>query len=536
MKKVVRIALSLVLFASIFSVNLYANIIDDKPSISISKYDLLFLADAEKVMNFTKVKSLNERALEQIKLAEKSYLEGVEFLNQSNNVEAIASFKSAYKNYKRAKLSPDALNYPNLQLAVAYQLSDVERDNKKVTRYLDLVTKSIYKDKDWTYNIAILLFENKQEEKAAELLESVIKMDKFFFKAYGNLAAVYKKLGEDKKAVKVLSNLEYNQNVLAEKKRKKALADARNKEKEKNSKSGKPSEKVQLPEGIALDKNSLKVKDDAISILKNESIINFDERSRKKLKEGQEFFDSGAEMFNKGEYDLSIKAFKSAFKKFKQAKASEYTLSLINANLAMAYFMSPSERNNKKAMPIIDVLSKRIYDNRDWNYNLAIIHNYFGNKDKALSLLEKCTDIDKYFLLSYQNQIALHNDKQDLKKAKKVFKTHEKYKEELTEIYKEYVRTGLKQEGVDLSFLEGAIFRVFLGVFNEYYLPVDIYLHDDLIMVPLGDDYFNFISGNFENFKTAERYLNKISEKDDYVDSFIIAFKDGVRTDFKISE
>ena len=55
-------------------------------------------------------------------------------------------------------------------------------------------------------------------------------------------------------------------------------------------------------------------------------------------------------------------------------------------------------------------------------------------------------------------------------------------------------------------------------------------------MVPLGDDYFNFISGNFENFKTAERYLNKISEKDDYVDSFIIAFKDGVRTDFKISE
>ena len=170
----------MVLFASIFSVNLYANIIDDKPSISISKYDLLFLADAEKVMNFTKVKSLNERALEQIKLAEKSYLEGVEFLNQSNNVEAIASFKSAYKNYKRAKLSPDALNYPNLQLAVAYQLSDVERDNKKVTRYLDLVTKSIYKDKDWTYNIAILLFENKQEEKAAELLNLLLKWTSSF--------------------------------------------------------------------------------------------------------------------------------------------------------------------------------------------------------------------------------------------------------------------------------------------------------------------------------------------------------------------
>jgi hypothetical protein len=164
------------------------------------------------------------------------------------------------------------------------------------------------------------------------------------------------------------------------------------------------------------------------------------------------------------------------------------------------------------------------------------MYNDFEDTDKALELLEKCNDLDKYFLLSYQNQIALHNDREDLKKAKRVFKTHEKYKDEITEIYKEYVRSGIKQEGIDLSFLEGAIFRVFLGVFSEYHMPVDIYLHDDLIMVPLGNDYFNFISGNFESYKAAERYLNKISVRDDYLDSFIIAFKDGVRTDFRVSE
>jgi len=324
--------------------------------------------------------------------------------------------------------------------------------------------------------------------------------------------------------------------VLAEKERKKSLAKAKNKEKNNGSQSTIPDVTSQPPKGIALSKGSLKVMDDGVSVLKNESIINFDDRSRKKLKEGQDLFDQGASLFNDGEYDLAIKSFKSSLKKFNQANVSEYSLSVVTANLAMAYFMSPSERNNKKAKPLLETLSKQIFDSRDWNYNLAIMYNDFEDTDKALELLEKCNDLDKYFLLSYQNQIALHNDREDLKKAKRVFKTHEKYKDEITEIYKEYVRSGIKQEGIDLSFLEGAIFRVFLGVFSEYHMPVDIYLHDDLIMVPLGNDYFNFISGNFESYKAAERYLNKISVRDDYLDSFIIAFKDGVRTDFRVSE
>lgn len=536
MKKIVSITLSLVFSFLLFNSNLLASTTEDQPSVTISKNDLLFLSDVKKIMNFVKVNNLNDRALEQVKLADQAYSEGVDFLNQSKYVEAIASFKSSFKNYKRAKLSADALNFPNLQLAVAHQMSDVERDNKKVTRYLDLVTKSIFKDKDWTYNIAILYAENKQEDKAADLLESVIKMDKFFFKAYGNLAAVYRKMNNNKKADKVLSNLAYNQNVLAEKERKKSLAKAKNKEKNNGSQSTIPDVTSQPPKGIALSKGSLKVKDDGVSVLKNESIINFDDRSRKKLKEGQDLFDQGASLFNDGEYDLAIKSFKSSLKKFNQANVSEYSLSVVTANLAMAYFMSPSERNNKKAKPLLETLSKQIFDSRDWNYNLAIMYNDFEDTDKALELLEKCNDLDKYFLLSYQNQIALHNDREDLKKAKRVFKTHEKYKDEITEIYKEYVRSGIKQEGIDLSFLEGAIFRVFLGVFSEYHMPVDIYLHDDLIMVPLGNDYFNFISGNFESYKAAERYLNKISVRDDYLDSFIIAFKDGVRTDFRVSE
>ena len=44
-----------------------------------------------------------------------------------------------------------------------------------------------------------------------------IKMDKFFFKAYGNLAAVYQTIGDNKKSEKTLIRLASAQNAFAEK-------------------------------------------------------------------------------------------------------------------------------------------------------------------------------------------------------------------------------------------------------------------------------------------------------------------------------
>ena len=66
---------------------------------------------------------------------------------------------------------------------------------------------------------------------------------------------------------------------------------------------------------------------------------------------------------------------------------------------------------------------------------------------------------------------------------KKLLKSS-KYKDELTHFYKEYVKTGKKKNNINLSFLEGAIFRVALGDFSEFNLPIDILLHDNLISVP----------------------------------------------------
>ena len=507
-------------------------LIDDDVVISISQNDLIIISDVSIVMEYAKTKGLSDRALEQIKIADEAYEKGVQLMQQSDNEKAIISFKTAFKNYKRAKLNDDALNFPNLQLALSHQLTNDNRNQKKVVRYLELVTKNVEKEKEWLYNLAILNFLNNNENLAAEQLEAVIKLDKNFFKAYGNLAAVYQSINESKKSDKILNKLKYAQSDLAEKKRKEQLAIAKQKEKAKDSnKIDKIKIKSQPPKGINIDPISLVAKGDGKTVLRNEIITDFDDRLRKKIREGQELYDQGIVLFNSGEYSLAIKAFKSSLKKFNQAKVSQLTLSYVNANLAMSYFRSSEKRDKKKVSPILDILSKKVYDDRDLTYNIAVMQYGLGNKEKSIDLLEQCSSIDKYFLMSYQNQVAIHNELDDLKSAKRAFKNHEKYKNELTEVYKQYVRTGVKNNDLDLSFLDGAIFRVALGNFSEFNMPIDIYLHDDLITIPLGNDFYTFICGNYDTFKQAEYYLAKVSSNG-YDEAFIIAFKNGIRTDF----
>ncbi len=503
----------------------------EEPTITITINDVIIVSDVEKISQYAKAKNLSERALEQVKVADKAYQEGVKLLQQAKSQEAIASFKTAFKNYKRAKFNDDALNFTNIQLAIAHAMSSEARDRKKVSRYMELITKAIYKEKIWTYNIAILKSTINQELQAAELLESVIKMDKYFFKAYGNLAAVYQTINEPKKAKKTLSKLSTAQEMLAEKERKEQLASAKQKEK---TGSQKPVKKEVHPEGIAPTAESLVAKGDAKSVMKHESIAAFDDRTRKKIREGQQAFEEGVALFNNGEYDLASKSFKSSLKKYTQAKVKQATLNYITVQLAMSYYRSPNDRNKKKVIPLLEGLSKDIYKERDWIYSMAVMYHGLGKTEKSLELLHMCSDLDQYFLISYQNQVALYNEQKDLKSAKKSFKNHEKYKDELTQIYKRFVRTGEMQEGVDLSFLDGAIFRISLGEFNEYQLPVDIYLHEDLVIVPLGEDYFSYTCGNYKSFMKAEAYLKKLALR--YPEAHITAFKDGVRTDFSNSE
>ena len=62
-----------------------------------------------------------------VKATDKAYEEGVKLLQQAKSQEAIASFKTTFKNYKRAKFNDDALNFSNIQLAIARAMSSKTR-------------------------------------------------------------------------------------------------------------------------------------------------------------------------------------------------------------------------------------------------------------------------------------------------------------------------------------------------------------------------------------------------------------------------
>ena len=65
--------------------------------VSISSNDLIVVSDVNKITENSKVKNLNDRATEQLKLADESYTEGVQHLLQSDPSKAIESFKKAFK-------------------------------------------------------------------------------------------------------------------------------------------------------------------------------------------------------------------------------------------------------------------------------------------------------------------------------------------------------------------------------------------------------------------------------------------------------
>ena len=59
------------------------------------------------------------------------------------------------KDYKRAKLNDDALNYINANLALCYAHTGNKGDLAVVEKFLSKLTNTIYSDNKWAYNIAV---------------------------------------------------------------------------------------------------------------------------------------------------------------------------------------------------------------------------------------------------------------------------------------------------------------------------------------------------------------------------------------------
>ena len=192
--------------------------------------------------------------------------------------------------------------------------------------------------------------------------------------------------------------------------------------------------------------------------------------------------------------------------------------------MAIAYLSKGDKRGLGQAKRYLKYLTKNIYKTRDWTYNLAVAYYTFGDKAKALDLFKLATKQDRLYLKPYQNMIYVYNEMEEGKKALSVQKSYEKNRNNLIEAFS-------KQDQSKYNVTDPYVFRVNLGTYGQFDTPVDIYNEGDLISVPLDNATTTYIGGMFYNMNEAINYQKQMRKRG-YTDCFVVAFKDGEKTEF----
>ena len=233
MLKRILFTVSICLFAFLFT---NANTADSSYFSHLSAYDWQPISDVEKVLQYEKAKELTKRTLDQSKLADKHYVDGVKKMKSKEYNAAIKEFKAAMKRYKRAKLSDNALNYIRINMALSYAHTGNKQDIIAAKRYLDLITSKIDSENNWRYNIAIAKNKIGDQLEATKILSSVINKNKNDFQSYITLAAIYRDSGNEDDAEKIVEKMLKAENKLNQQKKKNVQANRSNTSKTKKVK------------------------------------------------------------------------------------------------------------------------------------------------------------------------------------------------------------------------------------------------------------------------------------------------------------
>ncbi|MBC8266541.1 MAG: hypothetical protein H8E84_06195 [Flavobacteriales bacterium] len=475
------------------------------------------ISDVDKVLQHERMKDLNKRAIDQSKIANEHYQTAVKKMQNKDYAIAIEEFKSAMKRYKRAKLSPDAYNYIHTNLALCYVSTGNKKDKVMAKRYVNLLTKTIFKQEKWLYNIAIIHYHLNNQDEAASMLSSCIKMDEFNYQAYETLKALYQESGNTKSANKV-----HEQMQSAQAKQLKAKQRAR-----ADKKSGKSKKKgkvvISASSGIEPDINNLKIigKDD---LLQYNKIDKINERSMDQIQLGVGAYNDGVKALRNKEYNNAIDKLKEAEKRLKRGKITEDGLNFVRGNLAIAYLSKGDKRGKGQAKRYLKYLTKRIYKTREWTYNLAVTYYAYGDKEKALDLFKLSTKQDRLYLTPYRNMIFVYTNMDEGKKALSAQKSYEKNRNDL-------IKSFSKQEQTKYNVTDPYVFRVNLGTYGEFNTPEDLYDEGDLISIPLDNSTTTYVAGMFYNMNEAISYQKQMKKRG-YSDCFVVAFKDGEKIDF----
>tara|TARA_B100000965_G_scaffold107777_1_gene89014 strand:+ start:1089 stop:2672 length:1584 start_codon:yes stop_codon:yes gene_type:complete len=510
--------------------NTDANSIDSSYFSELKAYDWQPISDVEKVLQHEKAKNLTKRTLDQSKLADKHYIDGVNKMKSKEFNAAIKEFKAAMKRYKRAKLSDNSLNYIRVNMALSYSHTGNKQDLVAAKRYLDLITPKIYSEEKWNYNIAIAKNKVGDQLEATKILSNTIKKNNGNFQAYVTLASIYRDSGNEDDAEKTVEKMYKAEKKLNSQKKKNLQA---NNTKSKKPKKVKKKKVVVNPKGKKPDITNLKVslKDNPLQFNKIEKI---DDRSMIQVQAGIADYNEGLRALKDKNYKAAQKKLKDAEKKLKRGKIAEDGLNFSRANLAVAMLASGEKRGVGQAKRYLMNLTPKIYKERDWAYNMAVAHYDFGSRskgatqkdflEKSVKLFKNTIQIDKLYLTAYQNLIYVYKAMGEDGKAMSTYKAYVKSRDKLLDSFSKDEQSKL---GMGIPY----VFRVRLGTYGKYDAPIELYDQDYLITVPVNERQTSYVAGMFYNLKDAQAYLKKM-QKNGFKSASIAAFKDGEITEF----
>ena len=201
MIKRIIFSIAILLFATnIFATN---SIIDTSYTDGITAFDWSPISDVEKILQYENQKNISKRTIDQANKAKEHYVAAVSLMNNKEYEPALIEFKAAMKRYKRAKLTPDALNFINANMALSYANTGNKEDLAVANRYLNLITSKAFDDNNWTYNIAMGHYYAGNQSESASLLSALIRKDEYYFQAYITLEALYRNSGNGDDANRV---------------------------------------------------------------------------------------------------------------------------------------------------------------------------------------------------------------------------------------------------------------------------------------------------------------------------------------------
>ena len=530
-----RIIFSLTILSFIASKDINATSIDSVDVNKLIPLDWKAISGAEKVLSFVKESELTKRTKSKSDEAKVLYNKGVTLMNKGNYSEAVDQFQQAMKKYKRAKLNDDALNYIRTNTALSYA-SIGGKDNKAAAKQqLSMVTKEVYKEQEWLYNLAVAHYHAGNEKEAISLLSLAIRKNEFYFQAYVTLAEIHKRnKNSQKEAVKVKERL-----TKAVQKQK------RKEEREAENQLGNPTDNKK-----SIDERAIKKPDPTkLRVVKKDDILQFNKTDKstekammKYIQEGIKEYDEGVKKIARKKWSEGIDHLKTSEKKLKRGKISEDALSFVRGNLAIAYFALVESTGSKKGISqgkkALRLLTNKIYKNKDasaqyqWTYNLGVVYYTLAStstrrnketttsrdsKKESIRLLKMAIKQERLFLPAYQNLMYIYREMREEDKMKKVYKAYEKARRDLFK--------SLSKEDQRVLGGHKYIFRINVGEFGEFDTPVRLFDEKNVITIPISEEKTAYLAGLFYNLDKATEYLEKLKKKG-YNQAYIIAYRD----------